>query len=135
MTRRRATLDDADLLKLLYYLRLSRGFEERLSLLVRQGKVVGGIFYGIGQAAIKVGTCFNLRQQDFICPLQRDLGAFLIKGVTAKVLMAQVFGKRTGLSKGKDSYLHSGDSRLGIFGNTSMLGSNLPVACGLAYGF
>jgi TPP-dependent pyruvate/acetoin dehydrogenase alpha subunit len=49
--------------------------------------------------------------------------------------MAQVFGKGTGLSKGKDSYLHSGDSRLGIFGSTSMLGSNLPVACGIAYGF
>ncbi len=135
MTRRKTALADADLLKLLYYLRLSRAFEERLSILTRQGKVVGGIFSGIGQEAITVGACFNLRQQDFICPLHRDLGALLVKGVPAKVLMAQVFGKRTGPSKGKDSYLHSGDSRLGIFGNTSMLGSNLPVACGLAYGF
>lgn len=49
--------------------------------------------------------------------------------------MAQVFGKKDGLSKGKDSYLHSGDPSLGIFGSTSMLGTNLPVACGIALAF
>ncbi len=133
--RRTVALPDEDLLKLLYYLRLSRAFEERLSILNRQGKVVGGIFSGVGQEAIVVGACYGLRQSDFICPLHRDLGAFLVKGVSPKALLAQVFGKRTGPSRGKDSYLHSGDSRLGIFGNTSMLGSNLPVACGIAYGF
>ncbi len=135
MVRRKTSLSDDELLKLLYYLRLSRAFEERLSVLNRQGKVIGGIFSGIGQEAIVVGACYGLRETDFICPLHRDLGAFLVKGVPPGVLMAQVFGKRTGMSKGKDSYLHSGDSSRGIFGNTSMLGSNLPVACGLAYGF
>ncbi len=132
---RKVVLQDADLLKLLYHLRLSRAFEERLSVLHRQGKVIGGIFSGIGQEAITVGTCYGLRREDYICPLHRDLGALLVKGVPPKILMAQVFGKRTGLSRGKDSYLHSGDTALGVFGNTSMLGSNLPVACGLAYGF
>jgi TPP-dependent pyruvate/acetoin dehydrogenase alpha subunit len=126
---------DEDLLGILYRLRLSRAFEERLSLLTRQGKLVGGVFCGIGQEAVAVGACLSLRKTDFVCPLHRDLGVFLVKGVPAKVLMAQVLGKRTGLSRGKDSYLHSGDSRLGIFGNTSMLGSNLPVACGIAYAF
>lgn len=135
MVRRKTSLSDDDLLKLLYYLKLSRAFEERLSVLSRQGKVIGGIFSGIGQEAITVGACFGLRETDFICPLHRDLGALLVKGVPATVLMAQVYGKRTGLSKGKDSYLHSGDSARGVFGNTSMLGANLPVACGLAYGF
>ncbi len=133
--RHGVTLKDEELVQLLYYLRLSRAFEERLSILHRQGKVIGGIYSGIGQEAITVGACFGLRREDFICPLHRDLGAYLVKGVPAKVLMAQVFGKRTGLSKGKDSYLHSGDSRHGVFGSTSMLGSNLPVACGIAYGF
>ena len=128
-------LSDDDLLEMHYSLRLSRAFEERLSVLHRQGKIIGGIYSGIGQEAITVGACYGLRREDFICPLHRDLGAFLLKGVPARVLMAQVFGKRTGLSKGKDSYLHAGDSRLGIFGNTSMLGANLPVACGIAYGF
>ena len=118
-----------------YFLRLSRAFEERLSLLNRQGKLMGGIYSGIGQEAITVGTVYGLRREDFISPLHRDLGAFLVKGVPPGVLMAQVFGKRDGLSRGKDSYLHAGDTALGIFGNTSMLGSNLPVACGIAYGF
>src|SRR5262249_27837029 len=61
-----------------------------------------------------------------------DLGTFLMKGVEPRVMMAQMFGKADGLSKGRDSALHSGVSELGIFGNTSMLGSNLPVAAGLA---
>jgi pyruvate dehydrogenase E1 component alpha subunit len=132
---KRQPLDKEDLLRMLYYLKLVRAFEERLSILHRQGKVLGGIFSGIGQEAIVVGTCYGLRPEDYICPLHRDLGAFLVKGVEPKHLMAQIFGKRDGLSRGKDSYLHSGVPELGIFGNTSMLGSNLPVACGIAYGF
>lgn len=132
---RRQHLDKDDLLQMFYYLKLVRAFEERLSVLHRQGKVLGGIFSGIGQEAIVVGTCYGLRQEDYICPLHRDLGAFLVKGVSPKHLMAQIFGKRDGLSRGKDSYLHSGVPELGIFGSTSMLGANLPVACGIAYGF
>jgi pyruvate dehydrogenase E1 component alpha subunit len=132
---RRQPLDKDDLLEMLYYLKLVRAFEERLSILHRQGKVLGGIFSGIGQEAIVVGTCYGLRREDYICPLHRDLGAFLVKGVEPKRLMAQIFGKQEGLSRGKDSYLHSGVPELGIFGNTSMLGANLPVACGIGYGF
>src|SRR5262245_31273960 len=58
-----------------------------------------------------------------------------MKGVEPRVMMSQMFGKVTGLSKGRDSALHSGVSELGIFGNTSMLGSNLPVAAGIGYTF
>ena len=105
---------------------------ERLSILVKQGKVRSGVYTGIGQEAIIVGTCFGLRKDDYICPLHRDLGAFLMKGVEPRVMMSQMFAKVTGLSKGRDSALHSGVSDLGIFGNTSMLGANLPVAAGLA---
>ena len=133
--RRPEVPPDEKLLETLYYLKLVRAFEERLSRWARQGKVLGGIFSGIGQEAIVVGACYGLRREDFICPLHRDLGAFLVKGVPPGRLMAQITGKRDGLSKGKDSYLHSGDNALGIFGNTSMLGANLPVAAGIAYTF
>jgi len=112
-----------------------RAFDLRLSTLVKQGKVRSGVYTGIGQEAIIVGTCFGLRKEDFICPLHRDLGSFLMKGVEPKVMMSQMFAKTTGLSKGRDSALHSGVSELGIFGNTSMLGANLPVAAGLALTF
>lgn len=123
------------LLEMFYWLKLIRAFDERLSILVRQGKVRSGVYTGIGQEAIIVGTCFGLRREDFISPVHRDLGSFLMKGVEPRVMMSQMFGKTTGLSKGRDSALHSGVNELGIFGNTSMLGSNLPVAAGLALTF
>src|SRR5262245_2796759 len=133
--RTKFKLSPEQLLEMFYWLKLIRAFDERLSILVKQGKVRSGVYTGIGQEAIIVGTCYGLRREDFICPLHRDLGSFLMKGVEARVMMSQMFARMTGLSKGRDSALHSGVNELGIFGNTSMLGSNLPVAAGLAYTF
>src|SRR5216117_1077532 len=133
--RTKFKLTSEELLEMFYWLKLIRGFDERLSILVRQGKVRSGVYTGIGQEAIIVGTCYGLRKEDFICPLHRDLGAFLMKGVEARVMMSQMFAKPTGLSKGRDSALHSGVPELGIVGNTSMLGANLPVAAGLGLTF
>ena len=133
--RTKFRLAPEQLLEMYYWLRLIRSFDERLSVLVKQGKVRSGVYTGIGQEAIIVGTCFGLRKEDFIAPLHRDLGAFLMKGVEPRVMMSQMFAKITGLSKGRDSALHSGVNDLGIFGNTSMLGANLPVAAGLALTF
>jgi acetoin:2,6-dichlorophenolindophenol oxidoreductase subunit alpha len=133
--RTKFKLSPEQMLEMFYWLKLSRAFDERLSILVRQGKVRSGVYTGIGQEAIIVGTCFGLRREDFICPLHRDLGSFLMKGVEPRAMMSQMFGKATGLSKGRDSALHSGVNELGIFGNTSMLGANLPVAAGLALTF
>jgi len=133
--RTKFKLTSEQLLEMFYWLKLIRAFDLRLSTLVKQGKVRSGVYTGIGQEAIIVGTCFGLRREDFICPLHRDLGAFLMKGVDARTMMSQMFGKATGLSKGRDSALHSGVNDLGIFGNTSMLGANLPVAAGLGFTF
>jgi pyruvate dehydrogenase E1 component alpha subunit len=133
--RTKFKLASEQLLEMFYWLKLIRAFDERLSVLVKQAKVRSGIYTGIGQEAIIVGTCFGLRKEDYICPLHRDLGAFLMRGVEPRVMMSQMFAKSTGLSKGRDSALHSGVSELGIFGNTSMLGANLPVAAGLALTF
>ena len=133
--RTKFKLGPEQLLEMFYWLKLIRAFDERLSILVRQGKVRSGVYTGIGQEAIIVGTCFGLRREDWVCPLHRDLGSFLMKGVEPRVMMAQMFAKTTGLSKGRDSALHSGVSELGIFGNTSMLGANLPVAAGLGLTF
>ena len=133
--RTKFKLAPEQLLEMFYWLKLIRAFDERLSVLVKQGKVRSGVYTGIGQEAIIVGTCFGLRQGDYVCPLHRDLGSLLMKGVDARTMMSQMFGKATGLSKGRDSALHSGLPELGIFGNTSMLGANLPVAAGLALTF
>jgi TPP-dependent pyruvate/acetoin dehydrogenase alpha subunit len=133
--RTKFKLAPEQLLEMFYWLKLMRGFDLRLSTLVKQGKVRSGVYTGIGQEAIIVGTCFGLRKEDFICPLHRDLGSFLMKGVEPKVMMSQMFAKTSGLSKGRDSALHSGVTELGIFGNTSMLGANLPIAAGIGYTF
>ncbi len=133
--RTKFKLAPEQLLEMFYWLKLMRGFDLRLSTLVKQGKVRSGVYTGIGQEAIIVGTCYGLRKEDFICPLHRDLGSFLMKGVEPKVMMSQMFAKTTGLSKGRDSALHSGVTELGIFGNTSMLGANLPIAAGIGYTF
>ncbi len=121
--------------ELYFYLKLTREFEDRVSKLHLQGKILGGVYSGKGQEAIVVGVCYGLQREDFICPIHRDMGAFLVKGVDPKRLMAQLFGKKTGLSKGKDSFLHAGDLERGIFGATSMLASTLPVAAGAALKF
>ena len=121
--------------KMHYWLKFIRAFEERISILYRQGKVLGGVYSGMGQEAIVVGTCIDLKKEDFIFPLHRDIGANLVKGIEPKILMAQLLGKKTGLSKGKDSYLHAGDIDLGVIGSTSMLGSSLPVAAGVGLAF
>jgi TPP-dependent pyruvate/acetoin dehydrogenase alpha subunit len=123
------------LLELYYLMLLSRQFEERLAILYRQGKVLGGIFSGIGQEATAVCAAFDLDQGDSIFPLHRDIGACLARGIEPKLMMAQIFGKATGLSAGKVDYVHSGDPECGVYGSTSMLASSLPIAAGAALAY
>ncbi len=120
---------------LYFWLRLIREFEDRISVLDKQGKIQGGVYSGKGQEAVTVGICHDLRPDDWIFPLHRDLGAFLVKGADPNRLMAQILGRKDGFARGKDSFLHGGDLSHGIFGGTSMLGSTLPVAVGTAYKF
>jgi pyruvate dehydrogenase E1 component alpha subunit len=83
-----------------YWLKLIRAFDERLSILVKQGKVRSGVYTGIGQEAIIVGTCYGLKRTTSSARCTRDLGSFLMKGVDARTMMSQMFAKETGLSKG-----------------------------------
>ncbi|MBI5548394.1 MAG: thiamine pyrophosphate-dependent dehydrogenase E1 component subunit alpha [Deltaproteobacteria bacterium] len=125
---------DSDL-ELYYWLKLTREFEYRVSRLHAQNKISGGVYSGFGQEAVVVGTTYGLQREDVIFPLHRDLGALLVKGVPPGMVMAQLYGKATGLARGKDSGLHGGLLSQGVFGSTSMLASSLPVACGFALKF
>jgi pyruvate dehydrogenase E1 component alpha subunit len=122
-------------LHLYFQMKLIRAFEERVSRLHRQNKILGGVYSGAGQEAIVTGICAALQDGDLVAPLHRDLGAFLMRGVDPGRLMAQLMGKESGLARGKDSFLHGGDLEHGIFGSTSMLGSSLPIAVGAALKF
>jgi len=124
-----------EMLRLHYHMLLTRQFEDRLSKLYRQGKIFGGLYLSTGQEAIPAGTCEHLREDDVISPVHRDLGAFLIKGMEPRVLMAQILGKEAGASRGRDSFLHAGSRKLGIIPPTSILASTIPIAAGVAFAF
>lgn len=128
-------LGPGELLDIYYYMVLSRSFEERVSVLYKQGRVQAGVFSGIGQEAVCVGTCYGLEDEDFVAPAHRDVGVFLVKGVSPRAIMAQLYGKATGLSRGKDSALHAGEPEINVFGTTSMLGAQICVTAGAALAF
>src|SRR5260370_6739855 len=110
-------------LQLYYWVKLIRAFEDRVSRLHRQNKILGGVYSGAGQEAIVTGICAPLQEGDFVAPLHRDLGVFLMRGVEPGRLMAQLMWTGTGLSRGKDSFLHGGDLDPGTFASTSIPGS------------
>jgi pyruvate dehydrogenase E1 component alpha subunit len=120
---------------LYYALKLVRGFEDKVSVLHRQNKILGGVYSGRGQEAIVVGSVYELTAADWVFPIHRDLGVWLIRGTDPGRLMAQLMAKQSGLSKGKDNWTHAGDAERNVFGATSMLGGTQPVACGVAWKF
>lgn len=125
----------SDLLQMYYYLRLTRTLEDRITALYRQGRILGGVYTSHGMEAIAVGYASALEQDDIIAPYHRDMGAFLIKGITPGEVIAHYLGKRGGPTKGKDGNVHMGDLKRGVFAFVSHLADNLPVATGAALAF
>ena len=115
--------------ELLYYLKLPRYIEERMLLLLRQGKI-SKWFSGIGQEAIAVGSTFALDDGDDILPMHRNLGVFTTRGVDLKRLKCQLMGKEGGFTKGRDRTFHFGIKDNNITGMISHLAAMLPVAVG-----
>jgi pyruvate dehydrogenase E1 component alpha subunit len=120
---------------LLRYMLLMRATEERALTLYRQGKVPGSYYDGRGQEAVSVGSAFALGPRDRACILHRDLGAHLIRGVKPGRVLAQMMGRASGITGGRDGNMHFGDRELGCVGMVSMLPDMALVACGLALAF
>jgi pyruvate dehydrogenase E1 component alpha subunit len=125
----------SDLLQMYYHLQLTRVLEERIAALYRQGRIMGGVYTSHGMEAISVGYASALERDDVIAPYHRDMGAFLVRGITPGEVIAQYLGKRSGPTKGKDGNVHIGDLKRGIFAFVSHLADNLPVAAGAALAF
>jgi pyruvate dehydrogenase E1 component alpha subunit len=124
------------LLDMLYYMHLARELEFRIERkLYRQGKIVGGVYVGRGQEAIAVGSCIDLRKDDVVCPSHRDMGAFLIRGMPVRTVLAQYMARKTGATRGRDGNMHMGDMKYNLIAFVSMLGDNVPVAAGLGMAF
>jgi pyruvate dehydrogenase E1 component alpha subunit len=103
--------------------------------LYRQGKIVGGVYVGLGQEAISVGTAIHMLEDDVVAPSHRDMGVFLIRGVTPRRIIAQYMGRKTGLTRGRDGNMHMGDMDYNVIAFVSHLGDNVPVAAGAALAF
>ena len=122
--------------RMLYFMKLTRELEDRIERkLYRQGKILGGVYVGRGQEAIGVGSCIQTRPNDVICPSHRDMGAFLIRGMTPRRILAQYMGRRDGYTRGKDGNMHMGDLRQNVVSFVSMLADNVPVAAGIGLAF
>src|SRR5215831_19530005 len=119
--------------KCLHYLLLMREVEDRIERkLYRQGKIVGGVYVGRGQEAISVGSALVAQPQDLLCPSQRDMAVFFVRGTPTRRVMAQYMGREGGLTRGRDGNMHMGDMSVGVVSIISALAATVPVAAGAA---
>ncbi|WP_350494430.1 alpha-ketoacid dehydrogenase subunit alpha/beta [Algibacter luteus] len=123
---------DAHLLLALYKNMLKpRLIEEKMLILLRQGKI-SKWFSGIGQEAIAVGVTMAMEEDEYILPMHRNLGVFTTRGIPLYRLFAQWQGKASGFTKGRDRSFHFGTQQYKIVGMISHLGPQLGVADGIA---
>jgi 2-oxoisovalerate dehydrogenase E1 component len=122
---------DAELLDLYKAIIKPRLIEEKMLILLRQGKI-SKWFSGIGQEAISVGLTYALDQDEYILPMHRNLGVFTGKNIPLERLFSQFQGKANGFTKGRDRSFHFGTQEHHIIGMISHLGPQLGVADGIA---
>lgn len=127
---RRKQKDDT-LLKLYKNILTPRMIEEKMLLLLRQGKIAKW-FSGIGQEAISVGVASALNNDEYILPMHRNLGIFTTRGIPMHRLFSQFQGKPSGFTQGRDRSFHFGTQEYKIVGMISHLGPQLGVADGIA---
>jgi TPP-dependent pyruvate/acetoin dehydrogenase alpha subunit len=109
---------------------LIRAFELRVSELYRDGEVPGFVHTSLGQEAVAVGVCAELRADDYVATTHRGHGHCLAKGADVDGMMAELFAKADGLCRGKGGSMHVADPRRGILGANAIVGASVPIAVG-----
>lgn len=127
----RKKLSKAKLLELYEALVIPRRIEEKMLILLRQGRI-SKWFSGWGQEAVSVGAVQALMEDEFILPMHRNLGIFTGRNVPLAKLFAQFQGKKSGFTKGRDRSFHFGSIEHHIVGMISHLGPQLAIADGIA---
>jgi TPP-dependent pyruvate/acetoin dehydrogenase alpha subunit len=133
-------LSRTQLKEMYYFARLARDIEERLVILFRQSKVIGGLYRSLGQEGESVATAYALERTDAVLPLIRNMGVLTTMGVRPREIFRQYMAKGTSNSRGRDLNIHivhlpaEGQPQPVIAGPISMLGDSIPVAAGIAMG-
>ncbi len=117
------------------YMLLNRKMEIALENLYKQGKVVGGVYFGLGQEACSCASSYALDKDDWFAPMIRNQGALLVRGFHASDTMMQYMAKADSPTKGRDGTSHFGDiEKRNMVSPISMLGDLIPVMSGVALG-
>src|SRR5437868_8806066 len=117
------------------YMLLNRRMETALENLYKQGKVVGGVYFGLGQEACSCASAYALDKDDWFAPMIRNQGSLLVRGFRASDTMMQYMAKAGSPTKGRDGTSHFGDiEKRNMVSPISMLGDLIPVLSGVALG-
>jgi len=122
----------AQLLEMLRTMILIREFDERAIQLRVAGKIYGAVHPYVGQEAVAVGVCSTLAVTDRVTSTHRGHGHCIAKGADIRRMMAELFGRVDGYSKGKGGSMHIADFAVGMLGANGIVGGGLPIACGAA---
>src|SRR5579872_1332248 len=128
-------LDKKQSLEIYRWMLLNRKTETALENLYKQGKVVGGVYFGLGQEACSCASAYALHQDDWLGPMIRNQGSLLVRGFPARDIMMQYMAKSGSPTKGRDGTSHFGDiEKRNMVSPISMLGDLIPVLAGVALG-
>ena len=121
---------DRDLLRSML---LQRRFEERCAEAYALGKIGGFCHLYIGQEAVSTGTMSLLRTDDYVITTYRDHGQALARGITARAIMSELFGRIDGCARGKGGSMHIFDRDTNFLGGHGIVGGHIPIAAGVAF--
>jgi pyruvate dehydrogenase E1 component subunit alpha len=129
--RARLTLGEAELCEIYRRMVLIRRFEDKVAEMYSRGKITGFCHLYAGEEGVAVGAIYALYDRDYVISTYREHGHCLAKGATARVVMAELFGKVTGISRGHGGSMHLFDANLRFMGGYAIVGGGLPLAVGL----
>lgn len=132
-TKLRAVLPDRELVRLYEQMVLSREFEESCAEQYTKGHITGFLHLYSGQEAVAVGATAGLHGDDYILSAYREHAQAIVRGAEPRRVMAELFGKATGLCKGKGGSMHLFAPALNFMGGYAIVGGQFPIAVGLAF--